>query len=238
MSRKGYHDDSCLTRITQIPYALTMQTPPALATPSAPTPASISVQPPALAAEAAASPTAAWRAATATRAELRDQLEALTDERHGYLREIEDHGEVGGQATTGMQQRIGQLDVRIAELDKAIATADAQVARTASVPGAVVTPPQVVRRGPPEETFIVVPIVFLLMLLPMSIAMARRIWRRGSNPVQQQLPSDLGDRLARLEQMGETTALEVERIGEGQRFVTRILTDKADQLAARLPSAS
>jgi hypothetical protein len=30
--------------------------------------------------------------------------------------------------------------------------------------------------------------------------------------------------------MGETTALEVERIGEGQRFVTRLLTERADHV--------
>lgn len=185
-----------------------------------------------LLAEAASSPTAAWRAATAARSELRDQLETLTQERHGYLREIEDHGQVGGQAVTGMQQRITELDLRINELDKAIAVADAKVAATASVPGAVVAPPRIIRNGPPEEAFIAIPIVFMCLMLPIIIAYARRIWRRPTASVTTQLPSDLGDRLARLEQMGETTALEVERIGEGQRFVTRLLTDRADQYIA------
>ncbi len=187
--------------------------------------------PAALLTEAANSPTAAWRAATATRSELRSQLETLTEQRHGYLREIEDHGAVGGQAVTGMQQRIAQLDISINELDKAIAVADANVARTAAIPGAAVTPPQVVRRGPPEEAFIAIPVVFMFLMLPLVISYARRIWRRPA-PVANQLPSDLGDRLARLEQMGETTALEVERIGEGQRFVTRLLTDRADRVIA------
>ena len=185
-------------------------------------------------AEAAASPTAAWRAATAVRSELREQLETLTDERHGYLREIEDHGQVGGPAVTGMQQRITELDARINELDKAIAVADANVARTAAIPGAVVTPPPIVRRGPPEEAFIAVPIVFMCLMLPIIIAYAKRIWRRPV-PASHQLPNDLGDRLSRLEAMGETTALEVERIGEGQRFVTRLLTDRADSYIANSP---
>ncbi len=187
-----------------------------------------------LLAEAAASPTAAWRAATATRSELQSQLETLTEQRHGYLREIEDHGEIGGPAVTGMQQRITQLDARISELDKAIAVADANVASTAAIPGAVVTPPRIVRSGPPEEAFIAVPVVLLLVMMPLVVAYARRIWRRPA-PVTNQFPSDLGERLARLEQMGETTALEVERIGEGQRFVTRLMTDRAENVIANSP---
>lgn len=187
--------------------------------------------PPALLTEAANSPTAAWRAATANRSELQSQLETLTEQRHGYLREIEDHGAIGGPAVTGMHQRITQLDARINELDKAIAVADANVANTAAIPGAVVTPPRIVRSGAPEEAFIAVPVVLMFVMMPLVIAYARRIWRRPA-PVTNQLPSDLGERLARLEQMGETTALEVERIGEGQRFVTRLLTDRADHVIA------
>ena len=39
------------------------------------------------------------------------------------------------------------------------------------------------------------------------------------------LPRDISDRLTRMEQAVETTALEVERIGEGQRFLTRLFTE-------------
>ncbi len=182
----------------------------------------------AAAAQANASSSATYLAARAARNELKNQLDALVEQRHGLLREIEDH-DVQGAATAGMQQRIGQLDARIAELDIAIARADASVAAAAAVPGAVVEPPRIVRDGPPEEVFFIVPPLLAVVFLPIAIAYARRLWRRGSAPVQQ-LPSDLGERLARLEQMGESTAIEVERIGEGQRFVTRLLSDKADNV--------
>ena len=43
------------------------------------------------------------------------------------------------------------------------------------------------------------------------------------------------DRMARLEQAGEAIALEVERISEGQRFTTKLLSDRA--AADRLPVA-
>jgi len=174
-------------------------------------------------------PQAAYQVARSVRQELRSQLDALVSQRHGILRELEDHN-VQGPATAGMQLRITQLDSRIAELDIAIAKADAQVAIAAGVPGAVVEPPRIVRDGPPEEVLIIVPILLTIALFPITIAFARRIWRRGSLPPSSPyLGEELAARLSRLEQMGEATALEVERIGEGQRFVTRLLTDKADR---------
>jgi hypothetical protein len=41
------------------------------------------------------------------------------------------------------------------------------------------------------------------------------------------LPSDVVERLERIERVVETTAIEVERIGEGQRFLTRALGERS-----------
>ena len=169
-----------------------------------------------------------YLAAKASRDELKSQLNRIVSERHSLLSEIEDHP-VGGPAIAGMQQRIVQLDARIAELDIAVAKADAAVATAAAQPGAVIEPPRPYRDGPPEEMFIAIPTLATLAMLPIIIAYARRIWRRGGAPAGAQLPPDLSDRLNRLEALGEATALEVERIGEGQRFVTRLLTDKGSE---------
>ncbi|MDQ3244467.1 MAG: hypothetical protein M3Q09_12120 [Gemmatimonadota bacterium] len=172
------------------------------------------------------SPSLVYEAARATRRALGDQVENLEQTRHQLLRELEDH-QVPGAARTGMEQRIVQIDQRIAELDKTISTADAQVAITAAVPGAVVErPPPPPREGPPEEMFVIVPFVLLAAALPLSIAFARRIWRRAGVVPPVTFPRELSDRLSQLEQTAEATALEVERIGEGQRFVTRLLTER------------
>jgi hypothetical protein len=64
----------------------------------------------------------------------------------------------------------------------------------------------------------------VVVFLPLSIAFARRIWRRSATAVTS-FPRELMDRLQRLEQMSEATSIEVERIGEGQRFLTRLLTE-------------
>ena len=42
------------------------------------------------------------------------------------------------------------------------------------------------------------------------------------------------ERMARLEMAVESIALEVERISEGQRFTTKLLSDAAKQMAPRL----
>src|SRR5688500_4855004 len=170
-----------------------------------------------------------YLAAKASRDELKSQLDRIVSERHSLLSEIEDHP-VGGPAIACMQQRIVQLDARIAELDIAVAKADAAVATAAAQPGAVVEPPRPYRDGPPEEMFIAIPTLATLAMLPIIIAYARRIWRRGGAPAAPaQISADLSDRLTRLEALGEATALEVERIGEGQRFVTRLLTEKGSE---------
>jgi hypothetical protein len=42
------------------------------------------------------------------------------------------------------------------------------------------------------------------------------------------------DRMARLEMAVESIAIEVERISEGQRFTTRLLSEQAQRMAPRL----
>src|ERR671922_2677779 len=49
-----------------------------------------------------------------------------------------------------------------------------------------------------------------------------RLARRRTAPLQH----ELADRLTHLEQSIDAVAIEVERIGEGQRFITRFFTEK------------
>ena len=185
----------------------------------------------AVSADVAPSATLAYEAARSMRDELRSQRDQLVAQRHSYVRELEDHGEVGGAAVAGMQQRISQIDARIADMDKLITTADAQVVQAAAVPGAVIVEPPQGFTGPPREVFFFAPFVILAIFLPMSIAITRRLWKRGTTKVAE-FPKEIMDRLSRLEQLGEATSIEIERIGEGQRFVTKLLTERPERLTA------
>src|SRR6185503_6676037 len=124
-----------------------------------------------------------------------------------------------------LEQRLGTVVQRIAETEKLIAGADARVAQTAAIPGAVVPQPDLSRQGPPEEVFVLTGIFFLVVLMPISIAFARRIWRRGKDAVTK-LPQEIYDRFARVDQSLDAIAVEVERIGEGQRFLTKLQTEQ------------
>lgn len=53
---------------------------------------------------------------------------------------------------------------------------------------------------------------------------ARRIWRWGGSEIPD-LPREFTDGLTHLEQSVDAVAIEVERIGEGQRFMTRFFTE-------------
>ena len=76
---------------------------------------------------------------------------------------------------------------------------------------------------------IVVPIAFFITAIIISIGfplvrgLVRR-WERKSTPTA--LPSDAADRLERIEQAIDAMSIEVERIAEGQRFVTRLMSDR------------
>jgi hypothetical protein len=86
-----------------------------------------------------------------------------------------------------------------------------------------------------NEDIIVVAIIFgtaAVVLVPLVRAWAKRIEGRGSAPAP--LPADLAERLDRIERAVESVAVEVERISEGQRFVTKVLSDRGE--LPKLPS--
>jgi len=73
----------------------------------------------------------------------------------------------------------------------------------------------------------VVAIITLFVIFPIAIGIARWFWRRGAEPPSSRLSDDTARRLMHMQQSIDTMAVEIERISEGQRFVTRLLGEKA-----------
>ena len=73
-----------------------------------------------------------------------------------------------------------------------------------------------------------------VLAIPIVLAWTRRLWRKG--PSTMALPGELTDRVGSLERSVDSVAVEVERIGEGQRFVTQLLAERA-ATAGRLAAA-
>jgi hypothetical protein len=73
-----------------------------------------------------------------------------------------------------------------------------------------------------------------LLMFPLVLALARRIWVRGGAAARPAIDLESSPRLRRLEEAIEAISIEVERIGEGQRFATRLLSERhAEPLARR-----
>lgn len=175
------------------------------------------------------SPTAVWRAFQAERNELTSQLRELEDKRRWLTQQVTQAP--SGPSRTGLEVRIADLDKRIASVDKQVADAEANIAKSAAVPGAVVERPEPIRPGPPEEAWVLGGIFLIVCIFPLSFAAARRILRRGAAAITS-FPRELSERLDRLDQAVDAIALEVERIGEGQRFVTRVMSESGKAIGS------
>ncbi|MBA4070397.1 MAG: hypothetical protein C0497_00960 [Gemmatimonas sp.] len=160
-----------------------------------------------------------YEAARLARGELRNQRDELLSDRASVRDQLtEATKEVD---TKGLEGRLAVLDARIADVEKQLAVADLQVANRAAIPGVVVEKPS---NAPDPEEIVAMAMGFSLVLLfPLSVAYARRIWRRSAAPPA--LPPEFNDRMSNLERGIEAVAIEVERLGEGQRFVTQLLAD-------------
>jgi hypothetical protein len=64
--------------------------------------------------------------------------------------------------------------------------------------------------------------IVLVIGVPMARAFSRRMDAQSRGP---QIPSEVAARLERMEQAIDSVAIEVERISEGQRFTTRLLSE-------------
>ena len=170
------------------------------------------------------------RALRARRSELSDQLTSAANRRSGLVRTLERMPE--GPARQGIEQRIQLLDQRILALETDIAqTGQLVVAAPAELLTSTSQPTGIIQTGGGTRVDVApIGVAFTLaVLMPIAIAFARRIWKRtGVAPVRAASREDT-ERLMRLEQAVDTIAVEVERISEGQRFVTQLLAHAQEQ---------
>ncbi|MFL5606563.1 MAG: hypothetical protein ACJ8AD_08975 [Gemmatimonadaceae bacterium] len=163
----------------------------------------------------------------ARRSELSNQLNSADGRRRELQKQLINAS--GPQDRAGLEQRIGVLDTRIAGLENDLGDVGRQLS---SAPAALATNRQDgIVLGPTARSRLAqnvapISIVFTIFVLaPLAISISRGIWKRGSLPRQASSPAD-AQRLERMEQAMEAIAIEIERVSEGQRFVTRLLSDQ------------
>jgi hypothetical protein len=89
----------------------------------------------------------------------------------------------------------------------------------------------------PDGTWIPIVMFASLPVIAIGYPLARAYAKRmesGGRPAQ--IPSDVSARLERMEQAIDSIAVEVERISEGQRFTTKLLSERVAPGAPALGS--
>lgn len=82
---------------------------------------------------------------------------------------------------------------------------------------------------------ILIPILAVSFGIPFVVApLARAISRRIENSVPK-VDAELAERIANIERNVDVIAIEVEKLAEGQRFVTRLLAER-ERVGGVLPS--
>ena len=164
------------------------------------------------------------------RSELSNQLNSAEGRRQELAEELKTMPQ--GPARTGIEGRLVVLDRRLAQLESDIAATGRQL--TAASPGIAGTTEPPPMEGDMPDNVLTMGVVFTLFVLaPLALTLARNIWKRGNRPVAAAPSPETNDRLERLEQGVEAIAIEIERVSEGQRFVTKLLSEGAAN--ARLP---
>ncbi|HEX4681925.1 MAG TPA: hypothetical protein VH277_04405 [Gemmatimonadaceae bacterium] len=157
--------------------------------------------------------------------DLRVTLSALRAEWRGLQEQLSSM-RIDNPARPPVQQQAADVGVKIASTQGDIARIEAQLAQKGVYTGTPQPgPPPAHRQFDPDLAAGLMFAFIFAVLMPISIAMARRLWK--GRPVILPAPDQtVAPRLDRLEQSIDAIAIEIERVSEGQRFVTRILAER------------
>jgi len=168
----------------------------------------------------------------AQREELSDQLGSVSARRTELASEIRNRSV---EATRGgLEERLRLLDNRILQLETDLASTGRQIASAPSDLVAETEPARVQGGGDDFEEGVMSGGFSVLAFL--SIVYFFQRWRRKRRrpAPAAQLGDESAQRLERLENGMEAIAIEIERVSEGQRFVTRLLSESQPPLGKPL----
>jgi hypothetical protein len=158
----------------------------------------------------------------ARRRQISDQLTSVTERRNELVEKLRVAPDA---ARPGLEAQLKVLDARVVQLETDLGAVGQDIAAASPDLISMAYEPS---GPPPDDSFaqgaaaVGVP---LFLVMSAFYFFSRRRWRRQTRRTQSALPSVDSDRLQRLEHGMEAMAIEIERISEGQRFVTRLLSE-------------
>lgn len=157
-----------------------------------------------------------------------EQLDQATERRNDLLEQM---NEAPAAAKAGFQAQLNVVSDRIVQLESSMNVIAQEIAGSSPALAAMAEQPS----EPPSEDEpgnfqegIFLGAAGMFIGLTTLLLLGRWIWKRFIRedlPQSRKLPSADSERLQRVEQGIEAMAIEVERISEGQRFVTKLISE-------------
>jgi hypothetical protein len=158
--------------------------------------------------------------------ELQDQRQGLANRRAAVARDYE---RASGANKEGIAARLAVMDRSLAQFESDLSAVGLAMVptRTTEVPYLPPINPRSQRRAGPEMFLMSVAVFLATMLIavPAAVRRAKRRWLRESSAAGTGSIGVGNDRLDRIEQAVDTIAVEIERVSENQRFMTRLMTE-------------
>jgi hypothetical protein len=160
----------------------------------------------------------------ARRDELSTQLQSVDSRRAKLISQMRHASDA--IATKGLEARLALLDARQLQLESDLQQTGQQLS---SVPAGLIASTSVASTFggfDSDQVMILSVLSILFVLFPLAVGVARAIWKRSSRPRATPAPfAESAQRLERLEASVDAIAIEIERVSEGQRFVTKLLSE-------------
>jgi hypothetical protein len=156
------------------------------------------------------------------RRELTDQLNSVSRRRDDLIDQMKTSPQAAWQ---GLQAQLNVLQPRIMQLENDLGQAERELAAAGPDLGVSAVASH---RPSSQGTFGAGAAAFgvpIFMIMAAFYFVQRRRWMRALRRAPPALPSADSERLQRLENGMEAMAIEIERISEGQRFVTKLLSE-------------
>ena len=178
------------------------------------------------------------RALKARREELSNQLQSVDSRRKQVISQLKTTSDP--VAVKGLESRLALLDARQLQLETDLSQTGQQLSSAAA--GLVASTSDAPRfAGFSQNQVMALSVLSILFIFfPLAAGLSKAIWRRSNRPaIPAAAMTETAQRLERLESSVDAIAIEVERISEGQRFVTKLLSEGhvAPALGAGSPAA-
>lgn len=159
--------------------------------------------------------------------ELAEQRQATAERRVNVADRYE---AATGASRSGIAERLAILDQRLVQIESELAVIDARAA--IAKPTTEQPPLFPINNGVPEDEVAAMGFGIFFGTVLLTVMFMRRVGRRRAHSTPQPASLQGEARLDRIEGAVDTIAVEIERIAENQRFMTRLMTET--QLGASL----